>query len=205
MEPHSEAETPRFALDGGSRSNSRTRAGHPDDPATPKMSFFTLLGRPRARRPRVLASDRLAVYGRIQSGPLVLASADLKKMPAENRTLDVSAFAARESGAALCLKAICELARPVPGTLYVNFENRSGGRRVSHFLAEVQELGWIVYPTGDEVGPRGDGGSFRLVLPGMPVEQGRMNDLAWIEFSDESAGSAIPAPRRRVPADDTSP
>jgi len=151
------------------------------------MSFFTLLARPKAKRPRVLPPDRIAVYGRVQAGPLLLARADLERMPAEDHTPDVRAYAHGETGRAVRLKAICDLARPVPGTLYVNFKDRSGRRSISHFLAEVRDLGWIAFAAGDDVGPNAPGGAFRLILPGIPIELGRMNDLAWIEFADEPA------------------
>jgi DMSO/TMAO reductase YedYZ molybdopterin-dependent catalytic subunit len=176
-----------------------------DDPAIPKMSFFTLLRRPRAKRPRVLAIGTLAVYGRVQNGPLVLARADLQRMPAEDHTPDVSAYAKGEAGNALRLKAIFDLARPVPGTLYMNFGNRSGGQRVSHFLAEVQELGWIAYTADGEVSPGEQGGAFRLILPGLPTGQRRMNDLAWIEFGDEPADGGTPAEKLRSRVGDPRP
>jgi hypothetical protein len=187
MEPHSKAATLRSRWKGKSLGSSRTPGVVTGDRSAAKMSFFTLLGRPRVRRPRILAVDRLAVYGRIQSVPLLLARSDLKRMAAEDQTPDLSAFAAGETGRALRLKAICNLADPVPGTLYVNFQSRTGGRAVSHFLTEVQELGWIAYTADGDVVPGGEGGAFRLILPGIPVERGRMSDLAWIEFADEAA------------------
>jgi hypothetical protein len=108
-------------------------------------------------------------------------------MPAADHTPDVAAYASDETGRALCLKAICDLSRPVPGTLYMSFGDRSGAHRVSHFRAEVEALGWIAYTTEDGVRPSDQSGPFRLILPGIPPERGRMSDLAWIEFGDEPA------------------
>lgn len=150
------------------------------------MSFFTLLGRPNLKRPRLLAGDRLAVYGRVERGPLLLGRGDLDGMPAGNHTSDVAAYARGETGRALSLSAIVDWARPAPGTLYVNFEDRAGDHRISHFLAEVRDLGWIAYAATDGVRPLEEGGPFRLILPGIPTEHGRMSDVAWIEFGDEA-------------------
>ncbi len=150
------------------------------------MSFFTLLGRPNVKRPRLLAGNRFAVYGRVERGPLLLEQADLDGMPEGDHTSDVAAYARGETGKAVSLRAIIDTARPAPGTLYVNFEDRAGRHRISHFLTEVQELGWIAYAADDGVRSLEKGGPFRLILPGIQTERGRMSDLAWIEFGDEA-------------------
>ena len=150
------------------------------------MSFFTLLGPPNVKRPRLLAGDRFAVYGRVARGPLLLGRADLDGMPSGKHTPDVAAYARGETGKALGLRAIIDSARPAPGTLYVNFEDRAGRHRISHFLTEVQDLGWIAYAAVDGIRSLEQSGPFRRILPGIPTERGRMSDLASIEFGDEA-------------------
>ena len=136
------------------------------------------------------------MFGRVQNGPLVLTRADLNRRTAEGHVPNVAAYAKGESGHSLSLRSICDLAKPFPGTLYVNFESRSGERCVSHFLTEVRDLGWIAYRKEGEIHPAERGGTFRLILPGIPTETGRMDDLAWIEFADDSPDSAVPDERR---------
>jgi len=136
------------------------------------------------------------VFGRVQNGPFVLTRADLDRRPAEDHVPDVAAYAKGETGKAVSLKSMCDLAKPLPGTLYVNFENRTGAHCVSHFLTEVQDLGWISYEIGDEIHSGERSGTFRLILPGIPAERGRMDDLACIEFADEPMDPAVPAERR---------
>jgi hypothetical protein len=132
-------------------------------------------------RPAVLPGDGIAVFGKVKRGPLLLSRMDLEKLPGAARVPDVGAFAEHEKGKAVGFSALVAAADPLPGTLYVNFENREGTQRFSHFLAEIEDLGWIAYTGGFE----GDG-PFRLILPGIHGSRARMRDLAWIEFSDDS-------------------
>lgn len=162
------------------------RGKRTDGHFTPGMTYFTPLGRPRAKRPRVVATDSIAVYGRIQGRPLLLTRADLEKLPMADHVPDIAAYASGETGRAVRFRAIIDLAKPRLGTLYVNFEDRRAQHRVSHFLAEIQELGWIGYSEDDDVRPGEQGGMFRLILPGIPIEYGRIGDLAGIEFADQA-------------------
>ncbi len=109
---------------------------------------------------------------------------------------DVGAYAKGEAGDAVSLKSLRDLAKPFPGTLYVNFESRTGAHRASHFLTEVHDLGWIACTVEDEVRPAERGGTFRLVLPGIPMGSGRLDDLAWVECADEPLDPAVRAERR---------
>jgi hypothetical protein len=133
----------------------------------------------------VLPADGIAVYGRARDGARVFASQDLARMPAELCTVNVAAFAQGERGPAVRLCALIDAARAVPGTLYVNFEDRARTRRLAHFLTEVVDLGWIAYGAREDA-HAGDG-AFRLILPGIHGDRGHMNDLAWIELADEPA------------------
>src|SRR5436190_1855169 len=101
------------------------------DGVQPSMRFMNR----GAPRPRELARDCLAIYGRIAGPATVFARADLASMPAEQLTSDVGTFARGESGSAVRFRAFVDAARPLPGALYVNFEDRAGGRRLAHFLA----------------------------------------------------------------------
>jgi len=144
-----------------------------------------MLRRSAARRPQECGRDQCAVYGRIENGPRLFSRADFRRIVGVYQTQDIAAFAQGESGPAIRLDDLIEVVKPFPGTLYVNFEDRSGRRRLSHFLAEVQGLGWIEFRGDEEADELDDRGAFRLVLPGIPGDDGRMDDLAWIEFADD--------------------
>jgi hypothetical protein len=60
---------------------------------------------------------------------------------------------------------------------------------MSHFLTEIQELGWISYRANLDT--HEEGKPFRLILPGIPAERGRMDDVAWIEFADKAHAGTI--------------
>jgi hypothetical protein len=143
------------------------------------MNFFLHKGR-AAQRPEIIPDDCIAIFGQVRDGPILLGRAQLENLPEGSCVPDVGAFAQGERGKAVGVHAVVEAAAPKPGTLYVNFENRSGSRRLSHFLTEVAELGWIAYTGGRQAS-----GPFRLILPGIPGDRGRMSDLASIEFADD--------------------
>jgi hypothetical protein len=148
---------------------------------------FSLRRSQASRRPRAIPDDRIAVFGNLERGPLLLGSGDLQKLPDREQTADLGVFAEGETGRAVGFSAIVATAAPRPGTLYANFGNRDGSRRFSHFLSEIADLGWIGYAGNDA-----SAGRFRLVLPGIHGDRGSMDDLAWIEFADEPCDDPIP-------------
>ena len=114
-----------------------------------------------------------------------LSPRDLEHLPAAKQIPDVGVYVRGEKGKAVALSAIVAMARPDPGTLYVNFEDRSGLQRISHFVWEIEDLAWIAYEGLDQ-------GRFRLLIQGLHDRRGRIADLAWIEFSDDAFEDAEP-------------
>ena len=147
-----------------------------------------MLPRAIARRPRECGRDRCAVYGRIEGGPREFSRSDFLRIGGIYQTPDLAGFVEGEAGPAIRLADLVEVVRPPAGTLYVEFEDRSRRRRLSHFLSEVRFLGWIAFDADGSAAEPSGRGAFRLILPGFPAETGRMDDLAWIEFADDSSG-----------------
>jgi len=138
-----------------------------------------------SKRPISVPAGKLGIRGRIAKGPLVLSPRDLGHLPSAKQIPDVGVYVRGASGKAVALSAIVAMARPAPGTLYVNFVDRSGLQRISHFVWEVEDLGWIAYAGVDQ-------GTFRLLVQGLHDRRGRIDDLAWIEFSDDAFEDSEP-------------
>jgi DMSO/TMAO reductase YedYZ molybdopterin-dependent catalytic subunit len=138
---------------------------------------------------------RLALGGIIARPNFGLSFDDLAALDERQQVKNVGAFAAVARTAAggnirgVRIKALMELVGMHEEAAFLNVSNHEGFA-ASLWRREVEALAIVCYARGDEPLSAADGGTFRLVVPGLSAQARDVWNLSVIEFSASSLPDA---------------
>jgi DMSO/TMAO reductase YedYZ molybdopterin-dependent catalytic subunit len=138
------------------------------------------------------SNDTLEIRGRLSAGVTTLDYASCLAFPEPAQVPDAGALVRGKEGRALRLSAILARVRPSPEARYVHLLSRDPAFAISVPLAEVADRAIVVYAAKGAPLGAGQGGPFRLLVPGHPDECVNVKQLAVIELSEKPGRDTRP-------------